>query len=89
VPWKAAAFGLWPATLFGLLVLGFLAFKAPAVIPWFLPFLAGLVLSIPFAVLTSLPEAGAAAVHWRLCAIPEEFETPAEISALLAPAADH
>ena len=85
VPWTAAARGLWPATSFGLLVLGFLAFTAPAVIPWFLPFLGGLVLAIPFAVLTSLPEVGAAAVHWRLCAIPEEFETPAEISALLAP----
>ena len=89
VPWTAAVRGLWPATLFGLLVLGFLAFTAPAAIPWFLPFLAGLVLSIPFAVLTSLPEVGAAAVHWRLCAIPEEFETPAEISALLAPDAEH
>jgi len=89
VPWTAAVRGLWPATLFGLLVLGFLAFTAPAAIPWFLPFLAGLVLSIPFAALTSLPEVGAAAVHWRLCAIPEEFETPAEISALLAPDAEH
>ncbi|HLL29105.1 MAG TPA: glucans biosynthesis glucosyltransferase MdoH [Xanthobacteraceae bacterium] len=88
VPWMVAARDLWPATAFGLLVLGSLAFMAPAAIPWFLPFLSGLVLSIPFAVFTSLPEAGAAAVHWRLCAIPEEFETPAEISALLAPAAE-
>jgi membrane glycosyltransferase len=88
VPWADAARGLWPATLFGLLVIAFLAFMAPAAIPWFLPFLGGLVLSIPFAVLTSLPEVGAAAVHWRLCAIPEEFETPAEISALLAPGPD-
>jgi membrane glycosyltransferase len=89
VPWTDAARGLWPATLFGFLVLGFLASTAPAAIPWFLPFLAGLVLSIPFAVFTSWPEVGAAAVHWRLCAIPEEFETPSEISALLAPNAEH
>jgi membrane glycosyltransferase len=88
VPWTDAAYGLWPATLFGLLVLLFLAFTAPAAIPWFLPFVGGLVLSIPFAVFTSLPEVGAAAVHWRLCAIPEEFETPAEISALLAPSTE-
>ena len=88
VPWKDAVRGLWPETLFGLLLLAFLAFAAPAAIFWFLPFVGGLVLSIPFAVLTSLPEIGAAAVHWRLCAIPEEFETPAEISALLAPAAE-
>jgi membrane glycosyltransferase len=89
VPWTDAARSLWPATLFGLLVLLFLAFTAPAAIPWFLPFVGGLVLSIPFAVFTSLPEVGAAAVHWRLCAIPEEFETPAEISALLAPSTEH
>jgi membrane glycosyltransferase len=89
VPWMTATRGLWPATLFGLFVLAFLAFTAPAAIPWFLPFLGGLVLSIPFAVLTSLPEVGASAVHWRLCAIPEEFETPAEISALLAPHPEH
>ena len=89
VPWTDAARGLWPATLFGLVILGFLAFTAPVAIPWFLPFLAGLVLSIPFAVFTSWPEVGAAAVHWRLCAIPEEFETPVEISALLAPSAEH
>jgi membrane glycosyltransferase len=88
VAWADAARGLWPATAFGLAVLGFLAVTAPAAIPWFLPFVGGLVLSIPFAMLTSLPEVGAAAVHWRLCAIPEEFETPAEISALLAPSAD-
>jgi membrane glycosyltransferase len=89
VPWVDAARGLWPATLFGLLVLGFLALTAPAAIPWFLPFVGGLVLSIPFAVFTSSPEIGAAAVLWRLCAIPEEFETPAEISALLAPGPEH
>jgi membrane glycosyltransferase len=85
VPWSVAARGLWPATLFGLLVLAFLALTAPGALPWFLPFVTGLVLSIPFAVLTSLPEAGAATVYWRLCGIPEEFETPAEISALLLP----
>ncbi len=89
VPWTDAARDLWPATLFGLVMLGFLAFTAPAAIPWFLPFLAGLELSIPFAVFTSWPEVGATAVHWRLCAIPEEFETPVEISALLASNAEH
>jgi membrane glycosyltransferase len=85
VPWSDAVHGLWPATLFGLAVIVFLALTAPATIPWFLPFVAGLVLSIPFAVLTSLPDIGAAAVYWRLCGIPEEFETPPEISALLLP----
>lgn len=85
VPWNVAARGLWPATTFGAAVLVFLGFTAPGAIPWFLPFLAGLVLSIPFAVVTSSPEVGEAAVQWRLCAIPEEFEIPAEISTLLSP----
>src|SRR5262249_26671290 len=66
VQWPHAVRGLWPATLFGLLVLAFLTLNAPDAVSWFLPFVTGLVLSIPFAVLTSLPEAGAAAVHWRL-----------------------
>lgn len=85
VPWRAAAGGLWQGTLFGLAVLLFLALAAPAAIGWFLPFLAGLILAIPFAVLTSLPALGEMAVQWRLCAIPEEFETPVEIATLLAP----
>ena len=85
VAWFAAARELMPATIFGLLMLAFLALTVPSAIPWFLPFLAGLVLSIPFAVFTSSPKIGDAAVRLKLCAIPEEFDTPAEISTLLAP----
>lgn len=85
VPWRAAAGELGPVTMFGALLLGFLVLAVPAAIPWFLPFLTGLVLSVPFAVFTSSPEIGDAAVRAKLCAIPEEFETPAEISTLLAP----
>ncbi len=85
VAWLAAARELLPATVFGLSMLAFLAFTVPSAIPWFLPFLAGLILAIPFAVFTSSPRIGDAAVRMRLCAIPEEFETPAEISTLLAP----
>jgi membrane glycosyltransferase len=85
VPWLAAARSLWPATLFGAAMFLFVAMTAPAAVIWFLPFLAGPLLSMPFAVLTSSPELGDIAVRARLCAIPEEFETPAEISTLLAP----
>ncbi len=85
VPWRAAAGELGPVTMFGALLLGFLVLAVPAAIPWFLPFLTGLVLSVPFAVFTSSPEIGDAAVRAKFCAIPEEFETPAEISTLLAP----
>jgi membrane glycosyltransferase len=87
VSWRAAVEDLWPATSFGTAILIFIAFAAPAAILWFLPFLMGLILSIPFAVFTSSPEVGEAAVQWRLCAIPEEFTTPAEISTLLTPPA--
>jgi membrane glycosyltransferase len=85
VSWLAATQSLWPATLFGGVLLLFLIATAPGTVVWFLPFLVGLVLSIPFAVFTSSPELGDIAVRWRLCAIPEEFDTPAEISTLLAP----
>lgn len=86
VSWQAAREGLWPHTLFGLLVLLFLVFAAPGAIVWFLPFLTGLVLSIPFAVITSSPEVGRRAVAAKLCAIPEEFERLPEIEAVAAPA---
>lgn len=85
VPWTMAAQRLWQPTAFAAAILLFLAFTAPGAIPWFLPFLGGLLLSIPFTVLTSMPEVGEAAVRWRLCSVPEEFQTPAEISKLLAP----
>jgi membrane glycosyltransferase len=85
--WSEAFTGLWPHTLFGLALLLLLAVGAPRAIPWFLPFLAGLLLSIPFAVATASPRLASLAARWRLCAIPEEFDTPAEIKAILSPAA--
>jgi membrane glycosyltransferase len=85
VPWTVAARRMWQPTAFAAALLLFLVFTAPGAIPWFLPFLGGLLLSIPFTVLTSMPEVGEAAVRWRLCSVPEEFQTPAEISKLLAP----
>ena len=86
VSWQSAREGLWPHTLFGVLVLLVLALAKPAAVPWFLPFLTGLVLSIPFAVITSSPEIGRRAMAAKLCAIPEEFEPLPEIEAVAAPA---
>jgi membrane glycosyltransferase len=85
--WSEAFASLWPHTAFGLALLLLLALGAPRAIPWFLPFLAGLVLAVPFAVATASPELGALAAKWKLCAIPEEFETTPEIAAILPPAA--
>ena len=81
--WSEAAKMFWPHTLFGLALLLLLAYGAPAAIVWFLPFLAGPALSIPFAVLTTLPWLGAFAERTRLCAIPEEFDMPAELANVL------
>jgi membrane glycosyltransferase len=82
VTWQAASEHLWPHTLFGAALILFLAATTPGAIVWFLPFTAGLVLSIPFAVLTASPELGQFAVRHRLCAIPEEIELLPEIEAL-------
>jgi membrane glycosyltransferase len=77
-----AAKGLWPQTLFGVLVIALMAKGAPAMIPWALPLVAGYVLAIPFAMLTASPALGERLARWRLCAIPEEFDTPVEIAAV-------
>lgn len=83
--WTEAAKVLWPHMLFGFSIFTLLAIGSPAAIPWFLPFLAGLLLSVPFAVFTASPELGAWGVRTKLCGIPEEFETPPEIVAISEP----
>lgn len=83
VPWDAAARALWPVTAFGVAVTAFLAFTAPGALPWFMPFLGGLLLAIPFAVITSSPLLGALAVRWKILALPEEVDTPPELAAVL------
>ena len=81
--WTAAAWNLWPQTLFGLLVCGALLLIAPAVFWWSLPLTAGYLAAIPFAVLTAHPAFGKALQRLGLCGIPEDFETPGEVSAVM------
>jgi membrane glycosyltransferase len=81
--WGEAAKVFWPHTLFALVLLLFLAFAAPGAIVWFLPFLLGPLFSIPFAVVTASPELGAYAVKHKFCAIPEEFDMPADLAKIL------
>lgn len=71
--WREAAAAFWPGTLFGCGVVALLAVGAPAALPFAAPFVAGLVLAIPFAVLTAAPDVGAFMVRRRLCATPEEI----------------
>jgi membrane glycosyltransferase len=77
-----AARGLWPQTLFGVVVTALMAHGAPAMIAWAAPLTAGYLLAIPFAMATASPAFGAALADARLCAIPEEFAPPAEIAAV-------
>ncbi|HLL26647.1 MAG TPA: glucans biosynthesis glucosyltransferase MdoH [Xanthobacteraceae bacterium] len=82
--WKDAIASFWIPTAFGLAILLFLYAFKPDAIPLFLPFLSGLLLSVPFAVATSLPEVGALTVRWGLCAVPEEIDPPVEIRPVLS-----
>ena len=59
-----------------------LAFGAPAAVPYALPFVAGLVLAVPFAKFTADPDVGASMVRAGLCATPEE------VAQTLAPPAE-
>jgi membrane glycosyltransferase len=71
--WGDAARGLWPQTLFGLTLGGSIAvFAGLSTVAWASPMIAGLALSIPFAVLTAHPAVGAWAGRAGLCAIPDE-----------------
>lgn len=70
--WGDAARGLWPQSLMGLGLGGLIAWGAPGAIPWAAPVLAGLALSIPFAVFTASPWLGRVMTRVGLCAVPEE-----------------
>ena len=81
--WEDAARNLWPQTLFGVLVCGALLLIEPAVFWWSLPLTAGYLLAIPFAVLTADPRFGRFLQWLGICGIPEDFNTPAEVSAVM------
>lgn len=82
VGWGEAAARLWPQTLFGAAFALALAVMAPALLVWATPFVGGLLLAIPFAVVTASPAVGRwlAARGW--CATPEERSPPPEVRAV-------
>ncbi|HEX8167579.1 MAG TPA: glucans biosynthesis glucosyltransferase MdoH [Beijerinckiaceae bacterium] len=84
VSWSEAARALWPATLFGAVVCGALAWLSPATLLWSLPLTFGYLVAVPFAVLSAAPGLGAFLARRRLCAIPEEIDPPEEIRAVWA-----
>ncbi len=83
ISWRTAVENLWPQTLFGVVVCGLLVMIAPAVFWWSLPLTAGYLLAIPFAVITASPALGRWFQRVGLAGIPEDFETPKEVGAVL------
>ncbi len=86
VPFGLAARQLWPQTLLGLATMGLLAVTVPSAIPYALFIAGGLVVSIPFAVVTAAPRLGRALVRVGFCRLPEETSPPRELAALDLPA---
>ncbi|MFX4221990.1 MAG: glucans biosynthesis glucosyltransferase MdoH [Thalassobaculum sp.] len=86
VRWGQALSTLWPQSLVGLAFVGTLAVFAPSMLPWAAPIVVAWLLAVPFAVVSAVPGLGRTLQRWRLCAVPEEFDTPAEIAAVQAPA---
>jgi membrane glycosyltransferase len=82
--WNVAIAELWPATLFGFALLAFLIVAAPHAVPWFLPFIAGLIFAVPFAVVTASGTLGAWAAARKLCAAPEEINMPEDVASVRA-----
>ena len=82
LPWDVAFQGLWPQLAFGIVVMSLALIGAPGLFWWGLVMTAGYVLAIPFGVWLAEPKLGELMARWRLCGIPEEFETPAEVRAV-------
>lgn len=73
---REALSGLWLQTALGAAFLTVLSLVAPHILPWAAPVIAGLLLSVPFAVVTAAPILGRLFRRYGLCAIPEEKLIP-------------
>jgi len=73
VTWGEAARLFWPQTLIGIIGFAGLATSGWKAVLWGLPLAGGLLVSIPFCVLTASPALGARCARWGLAAIPEEI----------------
>jgi len=82
IPWDVAFQGLWPQLAFGVVVMTLAYIGSPTLFWWGLIMTAGYVVAIPFGVWLADPALGRAMARMRLCAIPEEYDTPEEIKAV-------
>lgn len=78
--WRSALERLWPHLLFAAALIVFLVWVAPAALFWFAPFLLGLLVAIPFALLTSSTTVTNRTRRMKLCAIPEDLDMPVEVA---------
>jgi membrane glycosyltransferase len=82
IPWDVAFQGLWPQLAFGTVVMILAFIGSPALFWWGLLMTLGYVVAVPFGVALADPNVGKWMAKSKLCGIPEEFETPAEIKAI-------
>jgi membrane glycosyltransferase len=75
VSWVEAARLLWPQTLLGLLVFAGFSRAGWTASAWAAVFAGGLVVAIPFCVITADPRFGARLRAMRVAAVPEELES--------------
>jgi membrane glycosyltransferase len=84
LPWRNALARLWAHLAFAAVLIAFLAWAAPGALLWFAPFLFGLVLAIPFALLTSSALMTERTRRMQLCATPEDLDMPMEVAIVRA-----
>jgi len=66
----------WAPTAFGAIITGLLVIYAPSALPWALPVVTGLLVSIPLAIFSSSSTLGWLMARYRIAAVPEELATP-------------
>ena len=82
IPLSTAIKQFWPHTVLGLAGVFGLLVSHPQLLPYSFFALGGLLLSIPIAVLTSLPIFGATLIRHRLLSLPEEIDPPEALKSL-------
>ncbi|MEL6235612.1 MAG: hypothetical protein AAFR46_14505 [Pseudomonadota bacterium] len=80
--WREAVRGLWPQTLFGVVLAIGVVWYAPGALPWAMPVLVGLTAAIPFALITASPGFGRATSGLQICAVPDDFAPHPSLRAL-------